>query len=225
MSTITNMDASGVEISYRPMRAEEIEFHAKEIRPLGWRHAIERSFFGFAMTCLPFAFFFDHFPSLKSMELPLILLLFALWTWFCVLYARNPINSSFRMRHLQELAYGRIEISLYHAVAAIKVAELEDEGSNYFVLLCDGSIVFISGQYLYEAEEDGLFPCTEFVVERTGAMKESRDFRPSGNPLPTALTLPSYSLEQLENGQVPWDGEIVPAQWTCILSGDKYLKS
>jgi hypothetical protein len=218
------MSLAGLEISYRPMTAQEIEYHAKEIRPLGWRHSVERSFFGFVVTLIPLAVFFDHFPTMKHVELPTLVLFFAMWVWFCILYARNPVNSSFRVRHLQELADGRIEISRYHTVAAIKVEELEDEGSNYFILLGDDTVVYISGQFLYDAEEASLFPCTEFVVERTAAMKESRGFSPLGSSLPIVITLPPYPENALGTPQVPFDGDLIPISWHQLLGGHKLLR-
>ena len=43
---------------------------------------------------------------------------------------------------------------VFHARRAFQVEETEDEGSNYFLELANGRVLFISGQMLYEYEPD-----------------------------------------------------------------------
>jgi hypothetical protein len=217
------MSLPGMEISFRPMTNDEFGWHVQAIRPHGWRKAVELAAIAYLATTLPLAVLFDHVPAIKSLELPTMIPYLACWIWFCILYAGNYPVDLFRPALLRELADRQIAMTLYHAVAAIKVEEFEDEGSNYFVLLRDGTVVFISGQYLYEAEEAGAFPCTEFVVGRTTVMQSSREFSTGGTPIPISCTLPPFPEEALGTPQVPFDSDIIPIPWKLLLAGHKLL--
>lgn len=217
------MSSLGVETDFRPLTEEEIARLRRECGPIGWRRSASNAAVGFVLCLLPLAFLFDHVESIKSLELPALVMAAGAWLAWSFRHARAMSNPTFHEQLRQELADGRMEVCTYHAKAAIKVEEFEDEGSNYFILLADYSVVYIAGQYLYDTEEDGLFPCTEFTVERTKVMRESRAFRPGGTPIPVSRTLPPYTKEQVTDARVPYDGALIPAAWDKLLSGNKYL--
>src|SRR3990172_3889812 len=58
----------------------------------------------------------------------------------------------------------------FRATRAFEVEEFEDEGPHYFIELIDGSVLYLSGQYLYNYEPgrngSRRFPCTHFTIRR-----------------------------------------------------------
>ena len=61
----------------------------------------------------------------------------------------------------------------YQATRAFQLEEDEDEGSHYFIELADGTVLYLTGQDLYEYEpidddpelnQPRRFPCTEFSL-------------------------------------------------------------
>jgi len=106
----------------------------------------------------------------------------------------------------------------YKATRAFQVAELEDEGSHYFIELEDGSVLFLSGQYLYEyeprtrrgkLERPRTFPCTQFALRRHRNMGHLVDIECSGPVLEPEAIAPSFSLQDSENYRYPGDQSII----------------
>jgi len=106
-----------------------------------------------------------------------------------------------------DLAGGRAATQTYDVVDAIRVEEFEDEGSSYFLALADGSVLFLSGQYLYEAEEGGAFPSTRFEVTRAPASGLLLDLRCTGEPLAPSSTRPAFTTADHHAERVPADGD------------------
>ncbi|MGZ5545108.1 MAG: hypothetical protein ACXWIU_10570, partial [Limisphaerales bacterium] len=80
-------------------------------------------------------------------------------------------NQSLTIEEME--AQGLLQHEKYEAMRAFQVEEFEDEGSQYFIQLKDGSTLFLCGQYLYDYEpvegslkQSRKFPCTEFVLLR-----------------------------------------------------------
>ncbi len=147
----------------------------------------------------------------------LCLLLFAAMAIF------NPDNAftyeqSLEM-HIQELEQqGLLESISYQARRAFQVEEFEDEGSHYYIELENGSVLFLSGQYLYEYEpgdnnkkfsQPRYFPCTEFTVLRRLPDRHVIDLLRQGKVLEPELLAPSFSDEDLDNDCFPGDGTII----------------
>jgi hypothetical protein len=68
---------------------------------------------------------------------------------------------------------GLITTTEFHATRAFEVAEVEDEGRHLFLELQDGSVLYLTGQYLYGPYDDEHgqeppppFPCREFTLKR-----------------------------------------------------------
>jgi membrane protein implicated in regulation of membrane protease activity len=106
----------------------------------------------------------------------------------------------------------------YHARRAFQVEELEDLGSSYFIELADGSVLFVTGQYLYEYEpidddpdenQPRRFPCTEFTVRRHPTEHWVYDIACSGEVLePEGLARP-FSYDDYDSGRIPENGQII----------------
>jgi hypothetical protein len=119
-----------------------------------------------------------------------------------------------------DAAAGVAREHVYDVVDAIKVEEFEDEGSNYFLRLADGRVLFLSGQYLYESEDEKRFPSTRVVIVRTPGTGTFLDLRSEGGYLPPTATLPPFSKERLKRGDVPEDGELLEVDFEALRRGE-----
>ncbi len=108
------------------------------------------------------------------------------------------------------------EVLTFSAEDAIQVEELEDEASRYFFRLSDGQVLFLSGQYLYDYEEEKKFPCTEFDVVRTSDSKVVIGLDCRGTYFPASKLLPPFGPKVFENDSVPQDLEIVVVPWNQV---------
>ena len=105
----------------------------------------------------------------------------------------------------------------FRANRAFGVDELEDEGSHYVIELEDRSVLFLSGQYLYEVEARESrrkprvrrFPNTEFEILRHGKELYVLDILCSGEVIEPELFAPPFSIEEYQRCEVPGDGEIL----------------
>lgn len=105
----------------------------------------------------------------------------------------------------------------FHATRAFQVEEFRDEGSNYFLELRNGTVLFLSGHYFHEHEPlefDGRivqqreFPCTEFVVRRRDD-GSGADIQCRGRVLEPEVVTPPFPEEDVRNGSLPKDGDII----------------
>src|SRR5262245_15987616 len=124
-----------------------------------------------------------------------------------------------KQQHLEQLEQKNLLVSTtYYAKRAFQVAEFEDEGSHYFIELTDNSVLYLSGQYLYEYEpvEDDPemncprnFPCTEFTIRSHREKKYVEDINCRGKVLEPEIIAPHYTEEDFENDRIPNDCEII----------------
>lgn len=119
----------------------------------------------------------------------------------------------------QDLQGGEAEEVLYEAVDAIQVEETEDLGSNYYVRLDDGRVLFLSGQYLYESEEAQQFPSTRFTLVRTPHAGFFLDFRVSGSYLRPSTVRPRFTDQEYRTGVVPTDGDLLDLDFDILRQG------
>jgi hypothetical protein len=105
------------------------------------------------------------------------------------------------------------------------VEEFEDEGSQYYLALTDGRVLFVSGQWLYEYEdgedEDGKptsarFPCRRFTIERAAKSGLFLGLIPQGPSFPPSDTLPPFTDEQHGAGTVPDDGDLLSVDFESL---------
>ncbi len=100
-------------------------------------------------------------------------------------------------------------------VDAIRVEEAEDEGSQYYLKLGDGRVAFLAGQYLYELEEDGAFPCRVVTVTRAPHSSVVLDAACTGEALAPSATRPPFSEEEYRRG-TPADGALLEADFASL---------
>lgn len=109
----------------------------------------------------------------------------------------------------------------YSATRAFCVEEFEDEGSHYFLEIEDGSVLFITGQELYEydpiiegeiVKAPRRFPCTEFTLRRHRKENYIVDILCRGAVLEPEVVAPHF-------GELMWE-EVVGG--TRILEGRTY---
>ncbi len=112
-------------------------------------------------------------------------------------------------RYAEDIALDETEETRYRTREAIKVEEFEDEGSAYYLLLEDGRVLFLMGQYLYEAEEEGRFPCTEFVIGRIPRSRLVLDLRCLGTPFAPSDVQGHFTEAEFRGDQVPEDGAVL----------------
>jgi hypothetical protein len=122
-----------------------------------------------------------------------------------------------------DLAGGVASESACAVAEAVRVAELGDEGSNYYLKLADGRVMFASGQYLQDFEEKQQFPSTRIVFVRAPRSGTLLDLRCEGTYLAPRAVLPPFDKKRVEEGDIPCDGEIVRLSWEEILA--KAVKS
>ena len=112
---------------------------------------------------------------------------------------------------------GLLSSTEFRATRAFQVEEFHDEGSNYFLELRDGSVLFLSGHYFHEHEplefDDRIvqqreFPCTEFVVRRRddGGVV---DIQCRGRVLEPEVVTSPFPEEDVKNEVLPKDGDII----------------
>ena len=97
---------------------------------------------------------------------------------------------------------GMLLSQTFRAHRAFQVEEFEDEGSHYFLELEDHSVLYASGQFLYEyepsAKEPRRFPCTEFTIRRHKDEGFIVDVLCSGEVLEPEVIAPSFSPADAE---------------------------
>jgi hypothetical protein len=101
---------------------------------------------------------------------------------------------------------------------AIAIEEFEDEGSQYYLRLEDGRVLFLAGQYLYDDEEDGRFPNTAVTVVRAPNTGVVLDFRCTGAPLSASSRRSHFTSEEHADGHVPEDGAILDVDFESLRS-------
>lgn len=116
-------------------------------------------------------------------------------------------------RRAKELRDGLAHEVVYDVAEAIRIEETEDLGSNYYLHLTDGTVVFLSGQYLYEDEEAGRFPSTRIRRTIAPLTNELLDFACLGTPLNVSSTHPAFTDSDYRTGRVPEDGAVVTRQF------------
>jgi hypothetical protein len=118
-----------------------------------------------------------------------------------------------------DLAGGRASAQTFDVADAIRVEEREDEGSSFYLKLADGRVLFLSGQYLYEPEEDGSFPSTRVRVTRAPRSGLLFDLECLGTPLKTSSTRPPFTASEHGSGAVPADGAILQTDFESLRAG------
>jgi hypothetical protein len=115
-------------------------------------------------------------------------------------------------------ARGLVVSTSFRAKRAFQMEEFEDEGSNYFVELIDGPVLFMNGQHLYDYEaiegdpehnQPRRFPCTEFTVHRHKSEGYVVEIVCGGDVLEPEVITPPLVKEDFRRGLIFEDGQII----------------
>lgn len=107
----------------------------------------------------------------------------------------------------REAAAGVVRSTIYTIRDAVAVAEAEDEGLSYYLLLDDGRTLFLSGQYLYEPTDNG-FPWESFEIVHVASGSWVLRVVPRGRPIAPSWTRGPFLDAEYVSGAVPDDGTI-----------------
>lgn len=135
----------------------------------------------------------------------------------CILF--NERSQRWPYQTIEELEnQGLVTSTEYQARRALQVEEFEDEGSHYFLELNDGSVLFLSGQYLYdyepidddpEANQHRRFPCTDFVVKRHKTEEYVLEIVTRGTAFEPEAVAPYFTESDYQSSTMPEDGDII----------------
>lgn len=168
--------------------------------------------------------FLEHSPSLVSIIGIGVVTLGSYW--LASRLFNTPGTPLFGYRHpdqyIQKLeAKGLLITQSLKAIRAFQVEECEDEGLHYFLELEDASVLYLTGQYLYEYEpitddpewnQPRRFPCTDFTLRRHRQQMTIIDIQCRGTPLEPEGCFSLFSFEDYRMGKIPEDGQIIREQ-------------
>lgn len=152
------------------------------------------------------------------MSLAFIGSLAAAW-YVCLRISRRPaeVRSTLTEEMLQE--EGRLEVTELKARRSFGIEEFEDEGPSYFLELEDGRVLFLSGQYLYNA-----FPCAHFKLKRDTQYLGIFDVEPLSDFLPPEKIFPPFTTRDCDSDWFPSDGDFLTGtydSWKARIAARK----
>ncbi len=184
----------------------------------GYRQAIEGG-----LTFLVFAFLGSFFP---------FLLLQRTVPWFdqhlgliAAALAACSLHALWRQGHMlpagprralhKDLGQGLVDDLHFEVVEALVIQEQDDEGPGYYLKLIDGRVLFLQGQYLTDAQEEG-FPRAQLWAARARESRTLLQFRCDGPPVPVAGRLPAFGAEDWTADRVPLDGALLDTDFEAL---------
>jgi len=143
-------------------------------------------------------------------------------------FALNPTRDEV-IRALAER--GQLETRACRARRAFEVKESGDEGLHYFIELEDGSVLYLTGQYLYDyapldADDDEpatprRFPCTSFELFRNRRDQYTFDIACAGEVLEPEAVTPPFSRRDHRERRVPKDAEVIAGKTYDELKAER----
>ena len=107
------------------------------------------------------------------------------------------------------LAAGELCVVEYEVSEAIEVEEFEDEGKHFLLAIGPSETLFLSGQYLYEPVERGIFPSTRIGLFGHKALGITYGVQCLGEPMKPTVLLSALTEEQFKAGAVPSDRDVL----------------
>jgi hypothetical protein len=107
---------------------------------------------------------------------------------------------------------GLIVSTAYRARRAFEVDELDEEGLHFFIELDDRSVLFLSGQYLYDyhsEDQHRTFLFTAFAVRRHRTKGWVVDILCQGAVLEPEVVAPPFDANDFGTDSIPGDGQII----------------
>ena len=111
-----------------------------------------------------------------------------------------------------ERGAGHVIATTYDVRDAIRVEQSEDEGLSFYLLLDDGRTLFLSGQYLDDAAEQG-FPWVRFETVRAPIRGWIIAVHPLGASLPGGRARAPFTEKELT--ALPKDGALLSIDFTA----------
>lgn len=178
------------------------------VRLFGWWSGMVTAVLAFAVVFLLVGFSAVVLPYTWAVRAALIAGILAALAWYGGIQRRLRRQlAELSATAAREAATGTVQSAIYRISDAIAVAEAEDEGLSYFLLLDDGQTLFLSGQYLYEPTDQG-FPWESFEVVTVASGDWVLRVVPLGPPLAPGWTRGPFTDAELESGKIPEDGAI-----------------
>lgn len=179
-----------------------------QVRLFGWWSGGVTAILAFAVAFLLVALSVLVLPYVWAVRAAVIAGILAAVLWYVRIQRRlRQQLADFSAQAEREAAAGTVRSSIYRITDAIAVAEAEDEGLSYFLLLDDGRTLFLSGQYLYEPTDQG-FPWESFEVVTVASGDWVLRVVPLGPPVAPGWTRGPFTDAELESGKIPEDGAI-----------------
>lgn len=106
----------------------------------------------------------------------------------------------------------------FRAKRAFEVEEYEDEGRSMFIELVDGSVLFLTGQYLYDYglpdseiadDSSGAFPTTDFTIRRHRTEGYVLDIISRGKQIEPDFIAKPFGPEIYDQDGVPEDAALI----------------
>ncbi len=107
------------------------------------------------------------------------------------------------------LAAGELGSVDYEVSEVIEVEEFEDEGKHFLLAIGPSETLFLSGQYLYEPIEQGIFPSTRLRIFWHKSLGVTYGVQCLGKSIKPKVRLPAFTQEQCDKGAVPQDRDVL----------------
>ena len=180
--------------------------------------------FGGLLVCVGFVFHYfpDGFgpPWLMGILFAMVLFVLAGVSMFLLNkkgHRPSDLGKSHEERMAELASQSLIVSETFQATRVFGVEEFEDEGLHYFIELADRSVLYLTGQYLYDFEQIAddtevnqprTFPCSEFTVQRHKSEGYVVDIICTGHVLQPECIAPSFDKSDVKQGLIPEDGQI-----------------
>jgi hypothetical protein len=155
----------------------------------------------------------QSWPVVPIAVLAFFAIIFAALILFHGKWTHRPSEEEILAERLLLEQPGMLISEPYRALRAFQLEEFEDEGSQYFLELEDHSVLYLSGQFLYEYEplneKPRRFPCAQFTIRRHKDDGYIVDLLCSGEILEPEITAPPLALDELEKYGAIADGQII----------------
>jgi hypothetical protein len=116
-----------------------------------------------------------------------------------------------RARYADDLRALQLEEWRVRIVDALQVEEVDDEGAQFFLELEDGRILFVMGQYLWDADDESpQFPNRELLITRLPHSGDIFDMECVGEYFPPSAERAPFTGQEYADERVPQDGQILP---------------
>lgn len=106
----------------------------------------------------------------------------------------------------------------FQVLRAVRIEELEDEGLHFLLELQGGRTLFLSGQFLYEPVEAGLFPSSILTIHRDERSDDVVSMECKGKRVTVTSTHPAFTLDEIERGVVPDNFAEFPEKPETVLA-------